>query len=82
MAAERAEDKAEIAELKAQNAEIMGMMRRMEGLLVAQGGRGGGQGQQAGEIAIQVPGNENQVAIDNRSQQININVFGKEAWTT
>lgn len=62
------------AQLEAQQAQItemMGMMQRMEGMLMAQGG--GGQQANAGEVAFQ--GDANQV--DNR-KIVNINVFGKE----
>jgi hypothetical protein len=66
------------AQLEAQQAQItemMGMMQRMEGMVLAAQGGGGGHNQQAGEVAI--AGDANQVAVDNRKQVI-VNVFGKE----
>jgi len=63
----------EIAELKAQNAEMMGMVREMHGIVLAESSGN----QHVGRVTVQVPGNKNQVAVDNRLQ-VNINVFGKE----
>jgi hypothetical protein len=70
------------AQLKAQQAQITQMMGMMKQFVDQKNGEGGGvapvnQQGHAGEVAIQVPGHNNQVAVDNRKQVI-INVFGKE----
>lgn len=67
---------ARIATLDRQNEVMLGMMRRKEGMLVAQGdaARGGHQ-VNAGEVAL---ADNDSVAVDNRKQQITINVFGEE----
>ena len=60
-------------QILSQNDKIGKMLRQ---LVVAQGG--GPSAARTGEVAVQIPGNENQVAVDNSQKIIHINVFGKE----
>jgi len=64
---------ARIANLEAQNHEMLGLVRN-----IAAGGGGVMTAQQAANgVAINTPGNRNQIAVDN-SKKFYINVFGRE----